>query len=120
MKRLGLALICVLVAWGGMATSSLAQRAMERFGQNRVQYKNFKWRYYSTENFDIYFYDGGNELAKMGAQYLNKEFDHITDILGYPPYSKTQIFLYNSVTDLQQSNVGVDDNSFDVGGKRTS
>lgn len=94
-----------------------AQEAMEKFGKNRVQYKNFKWRYYSTENFDIYFYDGGNEIAKVATSYLEKEFDRVTDILGTVSYSKTEIFLYNSPTDLLQSNIGVNDNSFDVAGQ---
>lgn len=90
---------------------------MEQFGKNRVQFKNFKWRYYSTENFDIYFYDGGNEIAQIATKYLEKEFDRITDILGTVSYSKTEIYLYNSATDLLQSNIGVNDNSFDVAGQ---
>lgn len=93
------------------------QEAMEKFGKNRLQYKNFKWRYYSTENFDIYFYDGGNEIAKVATEYLEKEFDRVTDVLGTVSYSKTEIFLYNSPTDLLQSNIGVNDNSFDVAGQ---
>jgi len=95
----------------------IAQEAMEKFGKNRVQYKSFKWRYYSTENFDIYFYDGGNEIARIATEYLEKEFDRVTDILGTVSYSKTEIFLYNSPTDLLQSNIGVNDNSFDVAGQ---
>jgi len=98
-------------------TSAIGQEAMEKFGKNRVQYKNFKWRYYSTENFDIYFYDGGNEIATIATGYLEKEFDRITDLLGSVSYSKTEIFLYNSPTDLLQSNIGVNDNSFDVAGQ---
>lgn len=94
-----------------------AQEAMEKFGKNRVQYKSFKWRYYSTENFEIYFYDGGNEIARVATKYLEKEFDRITDILGTISYSKTEIYLYNSPTDLLQSNIGVNDNSFDVAGQ---
>jgi len=90
---------------------------MEKFGKNRVQYKNFKWRFYSTENFDIYFYDGGNEIARIATKYLEKEFDRITDILGTVSYSKTEIYLYNSATDMLQSNIGVNDNSFDVAGQ---
>ncbi len=99
------------------AVPLFAQEAMENFGKNRVQYKNFKWRYYSTENFDIYFYDGGNEIARIATEYLEKEFDRVTDILGTVSYSKTEIFLYNSPTDLLQSNIGVNDNSFDVAGQ---
>ena len=96
---------------------AFAQEAMEKFGKNRVQYKNFKWRFYSTENFDIYFYDGGNEIAQIATEYLEKEFDRVTDILGTISYSKTEIYLYNSPTDLLQSNIGVNDNSFNVAGQ---
>ena len=100
-----------------IAFTAIGQEAMEKFGKNRVQYKNFKWRFYSTENFDIYFYDGGNEIATIATGYLEKEFDRITDLLGSVSYSKTEIFLYNSPTDLLQSNIGVNDNSFDVAGQ---
>ena len=96
---------------------SSAQEAIGTFGKNRIQYKNFEWRYYSSDNFDVYFYEGGNNLAKMAASFLEREFDRLTDVLGYQPYSKTKIFLYNSVSDLQQSNVGVNENIFTIGGQ---
>ncbi|HLF34443.1 MAG TPA: hypothetical protein VI583_09405 [Cyclobacteriaceae bacterium] len=94
-----------------------AQLTLEEFGQNRVQYKNFHWRYLSSDNFDVYFYDGGDKIAQDAIRYLEKEFDRITDILGYAPYSKTKIFLYNSIADIQQSNIGVNETNFTVGGQ---
>lgn len=99
------------------AAGANAQMAEVEFGKNRLQFKNFNWRYYSTENFEIYFYDGGNEIARIGAQYLEKEFDRITDIIGYTSYYKTKIFLYLSVADLQQSNVGLKETAFDISGQ---
>ena len=108
-----------LLIWVGvlMPQLLLAQGADVEFGKNRVQYKDFNWRYYSAENFDIYFYDNGNDLARQAAEYLEEEFDKITDLIGYPPYSKTKIFLYNSIEDKLQSNVGLSDVKFDVGGE---
>ncbi|MDN5215778.1 translocation protein TolB [Fulvivirgaceae bacterium BMA12] len=94
-----------------------AQETIGSFGKNRIQYKIFDWKFYSSDNFDVYFYDGGNNLAKMAASFLEGEFDRLTDVLGYQPYSKTKIFLYNSVSDLQQSNVGVNENIFTIGGQ---
>ncbi|MBK8551788.1 MAG: hypothetical protein IPL53_12275 [Ignavibacteria bacterium] len=29
------------------------------FGQNKVQYKEFHWKYLKTKHFDVYFYQGG-------------------------------------------------------------
>ena len=94
-----------------------AQLAKSKFGKNRLQYKVFNWRYYSTNNLDIYFYDDGQKLAKLTAEYMENEYVRITDLLGYQPYTKTKVFLYNSIADLQQSNVGVNENNFTVGGQ---
>ena len=80
---------------------TLSQENLDRFGKNRLQFKEFNWRYYSTDNFDVYFYDQGNNNAKNAVSYLEEEFESITEVLGYAPYNKTKIFLYNSITDLQ-------------------
>ena len=103
MKRFGFLIGILLMV---LVLDTRGQISVDEFGKNRLQFKIFDWRYLSSENFDIYFYDGGNEIAKQAAQYLEEEFERITDLLGYSPYTKTRIFLYNSVSDLQQSNVG--------------
>lgn len=94
-----------------------AQQARETFGKNRMQYKTFDWRYYSTENFDVYFYGRGDKIAKEAISFIETEFNRFTEVVGYSPYSKTKIFLYNSISDLQQSNVGVNEALFSVGGQ---
>ena len=43
----------------------MAQVNTVEFGQNRLQYNNFKWKYYQTKNFNTYFYDNGQPLAKF-------------------------------------------------------
>src|ERR1041385_3364391 len=83
---------------------SQAQQAREVFGRNRIQYKKFDWQYLSSENFDVYYYDNRRRVAQEAIQYLESEFDSITDLIGYPPYLKTKVFLYNSITEKQQSN----------------
>ncbi len=99
------------------ALSGKSQMTIEQFGKNRLQYKMFNWRFLSSENFDIYYYDGGEDIAEEGAKFLEDEFERVTDLLGYSPYTKTRIFLYNSTSDLLQSNVGVNENTYTVGGQ---
>jgi Tol biopolymer transport system component len=94
-----------------------AQQAREVFGRNRIQYKKFEWQYISSENFDVYYYDNRRAVATEAIQYLESEFDRITDLIGYPPYLKTKIFLFNSVTDKQQSNTGLSQTMFNSGGE---
>jgi Tol biopolymer transport system component len=98
-----------LTAILGLFAESNAQRypSQETFGKNRVQYKTFNWKIFRTTNFEIYHYQGGTALAKLTAQYAESEFDKITDILGWTPYSRVKIFLYNSPAELEQSNMGL-------------
>lgn len=98
-----------LLAVTGLITESVAQRypSQETFGKNRVQYKTFNWKIFRTTNFEIYHYQGGTALAKLTAQYAESEFDRITDVLGWTPYSRVKIFLYNSPAELEQSNMGL-------------
>jgi hypothetical protein len=94
-----------------------SQMTSETFGRNRVQYRQFNWQYVTSDNFDVYYYDDRRRVATEATQYLEAEFDRITDLIGYPPYLKTKVFLYNSVTDLQQSNMGILGKQFHVGGE---
>lgn len=96
---------------------SYSQQARESFGRNRIQYREFDWQYLSGENFDLYFYDGRRDIAYNALEYIEGQFDRITDLIGYPPYFKTKIFLYNSLSDLQQSNVGLNHTTYNVGGE---
>ncbi len=94
-----------------------AQRANEVFGKNRIQYRTFDWLYLSGENFDVYYYDGRRAIATEALEYVEAEFDRITDLIGYAPYFKTRIFLYNSLADQRQSNVGLNRSQFNVNGE---
>ena len=98
-------------------TIAQAQRANEVFGKNRIQYRSFDWYYLSGENFDVYYYDGRRAVATEALNYLESEFDRITDLIGYAPYFKTRIFLYNSLADQRQSNVGLNRSEYNVNGE---
>lgn len=88
------------------------------FGKNRVQFKEFDWRMKTTNNFEVYYYDFGSGIADFALLYAESEFDRIATLLGHNPSAKTKLFIYNSVTDLQQSNVGLEnENSRTVGGQ---
>lgn len=94
-----------------------AQYIPETFGKNRIQYRQFNWQYLSSENFDVYYYDARKAVAQNALEFLEAEFDRITDLIGYPPYFKTKVFLYNSLADLRQSNVGLNRTVFTANGE---
>lgn len=78
-----------------------------KYGKNRIQYKQFNWRYIESPHFEVYFYDGGFTVSKLTAEYVESEFKRITELVGFSPYYKTKLLIYNSIQDLQQSNIGI-------------
>ena len=102
----GLLLLLLLGSLLG-APLARAQSAQEPFGRVRVQYKRLNWQQFTTQNFNVYFYDGGEPGARRAAEYAEQELLRITALVGYFPYGKTTLMLYNSVGDLRQSNIGL-------------
>ncbi|RSK40047.1 TolB-like translocation protein [Hymenobacter perfusus] len=111
----GLAALLLGVLLSG--TTAWAQTAQEPFGRVRIQYKDFDWQQLNTQNFNIYYYAGGEANARHAAEYAEKELQRITGLIGYYPYSKTTIMLFNSVGDLRQSNVGLSSDKYQTGGE---
>ncbi|WP_026967005.1 biopolymer transporter Tol [Algoriphagus terrigena] len=91
----------------GSYTSALAQFDQERFGKNRVQHKEIEWYFYSSNNFEVYYYDRGGPNAKMAIDYLEGEFDKLTQMIGYVAYTKPKIYIYNSPEEALQSNLNL-------------
>ncbi len=99
--------LLILLLFLGSSTRSLAQFDQERFGKNRVQHKEIEWYYYSSNNFEVYYYDRGGANAKMAIDYLEGEFDKLTQMIGYVAYTKPKIYIYNSPEEALQSNLNL-------------
>lgn len=84
-----------------------AQTNTVEFGQNRVQFKNFKWRYYTTRHFNTYFSQNGLELGKYVAQAAEKELPGLEEFMEYTFRQKVNIVVYNNFGEFKQSNVGI-------------
>ncbi|GAB2514298.1 hypothetical protein GCM10027085_00010 [Spirosoma aerophilum] len=99
----------MLGLWLGGLSIATAQNypSLERFGKNRIQYRNFEWKIIRTANFEIYYYQDGSQIANLTAQYAESEFDRVTELLGYTPYNRAKIFLFNSPEELAQNNIGL-------------
>jgi hypothetical protein len=96
-----------------------AQNSQENFGKNRVQYRKFDWQLLSSQSIDLYFYSGGETLAKTAIEMSETEFRRISDLFGFTPYHKLKIFLCLSTNDRLMSNLGLGEGNFQTGGKTT-
>ncbi|MEP6594381.1 MAG: hypothetical protein ABJA71_00480, partial [Ginsengibacter sp.] len=84
----------------------VAQVSSVEFGKNRVQFKKLKWQYYQTQNFNSYFNQNGQDLAKYVAQIAEKELPGLETFIEYSLQRRANIVIYNHFNDLQQSNIG--------------
>ncbi len=117
MKTLPLRMLAVMIC---LVSGFLQAQPFDRqgiFGTNRIQHKQFKWRFITTENFEVYYYGEGYAIAALTAEYAEQELNRIITLVGNAPYSKTKIFVYQSINDLRQSNVGIKHQGVSMGGQ---
>lgn len=87
------------------------------FGKNRVQYSNFQWTSFRFDAFETYFYLNGKELAAFTANYAREQIAEMEDRMEVNLSEKIQFIIYNSLSDLKQSNIGlVSEDHYNTGG----
>jgi len=87
------------------------------FGKNRVQYRNIDWQLYRFDRFDVYFYLGGNELAEYTMRSSDRIMRDLEKTLDFTLDKRIEVVIYNKLSDLKQSNIGlVTDQQYNIGG----
>jgi hypothetical protein len=88
--------------------TALAQANVEVFGQNRVQYRKFDWKFFDTKHFRIYHYDrSGITLARYVAEQAERDIAVVEQRMSGTFPKRFNIFLYNSYDEYRQSNIGL-------------
>ena len=102
-------LLALLTAMTSFAQAQFYNGMNMEFGKNRIQWKDFHWSYYRYENFDVYFYQGGNDLANYVLNYAKDAIPEIEKKFGSHFGNKVQFLVFNSLGDLKQSNLNNDE-----------
>lgn len=115
LKRLVVA-ICFLIPAFKMQAQFYYGMQME-FGKNRIQYQDFVWTYFDYERFRVYFYSGGNEIAKYVSVSVSDQLPILEKRIEHQVEDKINVIVYNNQTDFKQSNIGLNnDESSNIGG----
>lgn len=109
-------LLALLLVVGGFTAGLRAQSNTEKFGQNRVQYKDFAFQYYESDNYTTYFYQGGQDVAKYVIKTAEDVTDEISKLLDFRYHRKIDIIVYNNINELNQTNIGIYEPSQNPGG----
>lgn len=117
LKRITVALVIGLLALPVTSIAQFYNGSQMPFGKSRVQYGDFLWTYYRFDDFDTYFYLNGKELAVYTARYAREVLPELETTLESRMSDKIQFIIFNSLTDLKQSNIGlVSEQQYNIGG----
>ncbi len=87
------------------------------FGKNRVQFNDFRWTFYKFDDFDAYFYLNGKELAQFTSRYAVEQIPKMEGKMESRLDKKIRFIIFNNLTDLKQSNIGLmTQESYNTGG----
>ena len=111
MKKISL-LLFLLFVFSFSLRAQFYNGSQISFGKNRVQYQKFNWTYYRTEQFDVYFYPTGKELADYTLYKVPEFIGEIEKLLNFTSYKKLQFIVYNTQSDFRESNFGLDNENF--------
>jgi Tol biopolymer transport system component len=75
------------------------------FGKNKVQYRDFDWKYISSDHFDVYFYDEGYDLAVFAITALESAYVEVSHELNHHLGKRVPCIIYQSHNEFQQTNV---------------
>jgi hypothetical protein len=112
-----LTLVLALIGLISAAPKLRAQGTQTDYGKNVLQYGEFEWYSYQTENFDIYFYTGGKELARFVVLNVEADLKQIEQKIDYPIGERMVFVIYNSYTDFRQSNYLINNDHSSSGGR---
>ncbi|HEX6631010.1 MAG TPA: DPP IV N-terminal domain-containing protein, partial [Gemmatimonadaceae bacterium] len=79
--------------------------AQEYFGTNQVQYETFDWKVLETEHFQVHFYPGLEQTARIAGSMAERSYARLSRILGHEFREKKPIIVFASRGDFAQSNV---------------
>ncbi len=91
-----------------LAMSQFYRGSYQEFGKNRMQFFQPNWQHQDYENYNIYFYGTGRPLADFAAQESKKTLAKLQEMLDYRFRGKVYILVFNTQSEFQQSNIGLE------------
>lgn len=75
------------------------------FGRNKVIYNEFDWYILPTSHFKIYYYKEAEEVAKLGAYFLEESFNELQQKFNHSFSDTNPIIFYASPMHFKQTNI---------------
>lgn len=82
----------------------MTTNAQFQFGQNKVQYNYYNWKYIRSEHFDLYFTDQNYKLAEYAIASAESAYVKISKDFKYTIKNRISFIIYGSHNEFQQTN----------------
>ena len=102
-KRAGL--LAAMAAGAFLVFGAAGPAGAQTFGKNKIQYKDFHWEVVSSPHFEVYYYQGGRQLAERVVAIAERANIQLSRDLDHRLSRKVPILVYNSHNDFAQTNV---------------
>src|SRR5674476_793791 len=100
-----LVIILIMCVFYQSANAQFYNGHQMSFGKNKVQYYDYYWQYYRFDDFDCYFNEYGQDLAKFTADYAMKKLEEIEDFFDYTLEKRLIFIIFNKYAEYNQSNI---------------
>jgi len=98
--------LLALVFVGSAVEQAFAQTPyVPYFGKNRIRYNDFKWRIYTTDHFDIYYYPDIESQLERVASYAESAYQQVSSDLKHDLAFKVPLVLFKTQSEFQQQNI---------------
>ena len=75
------------------------------YGKNRIRYDDFKWKIYTTDHFEIYYYPEIEKHLERVASYAESAYQQVSADLKHDLAFKVPMVLYKTQSEFQQQNI---------------
>jgi Tol biopolymer transport system component len=86
-------------------TAVSADAQVGYFGQNKVQYRDFKFQVLKTPHFDIYYYPEEATAAQMASRMAERWYVRLSTLMDHQLRGRQAVILYGSGSQFRQTNV---------------
>ncbi|MEO6213958.1 MAG: hypothetical protein ABIP65_10060 [Vicinamibacterales bacterium] len=75
------------------------------FGKNKIRYDDFKWKIYTTDHFELYYYPEIEKHLERVASYAESAYQQVSADLKHDLAFRVPVVLYKTQSEFQQQNI---------------
>jgi hypothetical protein len=103
--RLWVALAVAVILLAGTGVAFAQTPFIPYYGKNIVRYKDFHWKVYTTDHFEIYYYVDIEKHLERIASYAESAYQQVSSDLKHDLAFKVPLIIFKTHTEFEQENV---------------